>query len=434
MSFSRWSRWLRNLASRSTRRAARGKCRERLEIELLEDRVAPATYTVVNTLDSGAGSLRQAILDSNASVGVRDTIEFNIDSGGVQKIRPTSALPTITDAVTINAYSQPGAAPNSAVVNDNAVLLIHLDGALAGFADGLTITAGNTIVRGLVISRFVNNGFYNGNGIVLQINGGNVIEGCFIGTDATGLADQGNGYDGIRIADSGNNTIGGLTPAARNVISGNGASGVNLSDSTYPNPHTVGNVVAGNFIGVTANGTAALGNSGRGVNINNADGTVGDASAAARNILSANAVRINSGSDSKIRGNYRHERRGDARGQPGRRHHRYGIQAVIGVTDDGLATSSQEISETAHHCGGSGAGLPQHYRADCGTHPGQCRPGHLVVSGRCDRRHDAGCAEHYSRNQQQGITSVAQSCDCQGNYIGTDITGTQDLATVAAGA
>ncbi len=36
-----------------------------------------ATFTVTNTLDSGAGSLRKAISDANASAGA-DTIAFNI--------------------------------------------------------------------------------------------------------------------------------------------------------------------------------------------------------------------------------------------------------------------------------------------------------------------------------------------------------------------
>jgi hypothetical protein len=51
-------------------------------VEHLEDRLCPATLTVINTDDSGLGSFRQAILDSNASVGVLDTIAFNADYRG----------------------------------------------------------------------------------------------------------------------------------------------------------------------------------------------------------------------------------------------------------------------------------------------------------------------------------------------------------------
>ncbi len=67
-----------------------------------------ATYTVTSTADSGAGSLRQAITDANGNPGA-DTINFNIVGSGVHTIAPATALPNLTDAVTINGYSQPGA-------------------------------------------------------------------------------------------------------------------------------------------------------------------------------------------------------------------------------------------------------------------------------------------------------------------------------------
>src|SRR5205085_11840872 len=60
------------------------------------------TVVVTNTNDSGAGSLRQAILDSNASVGVRETIAFNIAGAGIHTISPASALPVVTDPVVID--------------------------------------------------------------------------------------------------------------------------------------------------------------------------------------------------------------------------------------------------------------------------------------------------------------------------------------------
>ena len=66
----------------------------------------------------------------------------------------------------------------------------------------------------MVINRF---GF---DAISLEGNGGNVVEGNFIGTDPTGTLARPNGSGGIRVFSSGNR-IGGLTAAARNVISGN---------------------------------------------------------------------------------------------------------------------------------------------------------------------------------------------------------------------
>src|SRR6185369_3198708 len=90
--------------------------------EALEDRTLPSGIDVTNTADSGPGSLRQAILNSNASVGVVDTIRFAIGTG-VQTIRPLSPLPTITDPVIIDATTQPGFAGTP---------LIELNGSSAG--------------------------------------------------------------------------------------------------------------------------------------------------------------------------------------------------------------------------------------------------------------------------------------------------------------
>src|SRR5437899_10666596 len=86
-----------------------------------------ATFTVTNTNDSGAGSLRQAILDANATAGP-DTIAFNIPGAGVHTITPASSLDAITDPVTIDGYTQPGASVNTDPMPTNAFLLIELDG------------------------------------------------------------------------------------------------------------------------------------------------------------------------------------------------------------------------------------------------------------------------------------------------------------------
>ena len=212
------------------------------------------TITASNTNDSGPGSLRQAILDANASPGTQ-TIDFNIPGAGVHTISLTSALPDITEAVIIDGYTQPGSSVNTLVAGDNAVLQIELNGAGAGSVSGLRLVGNGSTVRGLVINRF------SGDGIVLAGTDNSIISGNFIGTDATGLTDLGNGSIGVEGefgSNANNNLIGGTTPAARNVISGNGSSGVEFNFAT-------GNIIQGNFIGLAANGTTALGNSGSGV-------------------------------------------------------------------------------------------------------------------------------------------------------------------------
>src|SRR5207244_10486254 len=91
---------------------------------LAHKQLEAATFTVTNTNDSGAGSLRQAILDANEITGT-DTITFNIPGSGVHTISPTSPLPQISDSVVIDGYTQPGASPNTLAIGDNAVLLVR---------------------------------------------------------------------------------------------------------------------------------------------------------------------------------------------------------------------------------------------------------------------------------------------------------------------
>ena len=174
-----------------------------------------STFVVTNTNSSGAGSLGQAILDANNNLGP-DVINFNIPGSGVHTISLTNQLPPLTDPVTIDGYTQPGASPNTLAVGNDAKLLIELSGALANSAYGLRLTGGNSTIRGLIINRF------NFQGIDIELKGGNVIAGNFIGTNASGTADfpTPNNGSGVYLLTS-NNTIGGLTPGDRNVLSGN---------------------------------------------------------------------------------------------------------------------------------------------------------------------------------------------------------------------
>src|ERR1043165_4028411 len=92
-----------------------------------------ATYHVTTTIDNGdnqnptPGSLRKAIVDANGNAG-QDLIDFQIPGAGVKTISPLTPLPVITDSVTIDGYTQPGASPNTLATGNNAVLLIELDG------------------------------------------------------------------------------------------------------------------------------------------------------------------------------------------------------------------------------------------------------------------------------------------------------------------
>ncbi len=241
---------------------------------------AMATFTVTNTNDSGAGSLRQAILDANAQVGA-DTISFNIPGGGIHTIAPATPLPTITDPVVIDGYTQPGSSVNTLADADNAVLLIELSGSNSS-STGLRIDAGNSTVRGLVI-----NGFGSAPALFLTTLGANIVTGNFIGTNAGGTAAVGNS-DGIDIrAHSANNIIGGTTPAERNIISGN-SEGIRITQSAGGENDTIGNVIQGNFIGIDASGTQAIGNGSSGIFLGTHGNTIGGTTPGARNIISGN--------------------------------------------------------------------------------------------------------------------------------------------------
>jgi hypothetical protein len=324
---------------------------------MVEPSASAASFTVINTNDSGAGSLRQAILDANASAGA-DTITFNIPGGGVKTINLLSQLPQITQQLTIDGYTQPGTSPNTLAVGNNAVLLIEVNGAGAGAdADGIRFGSSNNTVKGLILTGFdgvaVVGSSTNGNviagnfigtdstGTVARPNrvgifftgtatnitiggtspaarnlisgndqgiqfqsfaGGQIIQGNYIGTDRHGTAALPNVQVGIYLL-SPNNTIGGTVAGAGNLISGNTGTALNLSSSDG------GNTVQGNIIGPDATGTVALPNNSTGINIGGANNTIGGLTPAARNIISGNkfnGIQINTkgGTGNLIQGNY----------------------------------------------------------------------------------------------------------------------------------
>ncbi len=269
-------------------------------LEVMEDRTLLSTFLVSNTGDSGPGSLRQAIIDSNAAIGTTNTIDFDIAGSGVQTIAPLSPLPTITNAVVIDGYSQPGASPNTDAESDNAVLQIVLDGTTAGYdIDGLAIAATAVSIRGLVIDNFFGYGIH-----LLDSSGQDVIAGNFIGVDASGNSAKYNYYAGILVDNVSLNTIGGTTPADRNIISGNYYEGVELDGAL-----SSGNEVVGNFIGTDASGAAPPANSfGYGSGVALFDGAtgnlIGGTSPGAGNVISANGAGVViSGTSNLIQGN-----------------------------------------------------------------------------------------------------------------------------------
>lgn len=230
------------------------------------------TYVALNTQDTGTGSLRQAILNANARIGT-DRIDFNIPGPGPFVITLQSGLPPISDLLTIDGSTQPGYATSP---------VVEIDGS-AVFGDGLQLSqfaAGGCTVRALAITGF------KGRGIVCDGLGGNVIVGCHIGIDTSGALARGNTGDGISLFNTGN-TVGGLTVADRNVISGNGRSGILLYGGVANN-----NRVRGNYIGLKANGLEPLENLLDGVLVTDgaAGNIIGGSTAGAGNVISGNRL------------------------------------------------------------------------------------------------------------------------------------------------
>src|ERR1041385_797445 len=202
-----------------------------------------ATYTVTTVSDDGPGSLRQAMIAANASPDF-DTIVFNIPGGGTKIILLQSGLPGITGPLTLDGYSQPGAVANSLTNGNNAQIRVELKGSPTATV-GLLLDGTGILVRGLAINSFSDSS--------VDIHGpSNIVEGCFIGTDAGGTQALG-GFIGMRVFEgSDGSLIGGSQPSSRNVISGNLGRGLNVGCAFIR--------IQGNFVGTTASGLSALGN------------------------------------------------------------------------------------------------------------------------------------------------------------------------------
>lgn len=254
----------------------------------LQNPTSPSPYIVTTTADSGPGSLRDAINQINSDTSHAlfasptnpsvDEIDFNItaasDTGGgynattgVATIQPQSALPTITNSVIIDGYTQSGASRNTLTAGDNAAIKIELRGN-SSIATGLELSGSSSngsTIEGLSANSF--GSFEIGSMIVLDGSNGDTIQGNYIGLDASGESSPTSlvnfssyinpGQSGIQLQNAQNDLIGtngdGVNdPAERNVISNCGV-GVVLRASSN-------NAVAGNFIGTDASGTKEIGN------------------------------------------------------------------------------------------------------------------------------------------------------------------------------
>jgi beta-lactamase superfamily II metal-dependent hydrolase len=373
-----------------------------------------------DSVGDGPCTLRAAIQQANVSGGT-DTINFNIPGAGPHTISPGSALPTITDPVIIDGTSEPDFAGTP---------IVELNGTSAGASvDGLKITAGSSTVRGLVINSF------GGDGIELSTSGGNTVQGNYIGTDLSGTADLGNSDNGVVIYGSGN-TIGGTTAGASNVISGNDFNGLLIFHSG------AGNQVQGNYIGTDVTGTADLGNSGKGVLIHGSNNTIGGMAAGAGNVISGNdregVMILDSGATgNQVQGNLiGTDVSGTADlGNSDNGVVIYGSGNTIGGTVAGARNViSGNLSGVAIAASGTGNQVQGNYIGTDITGTADLGNSYFGVSISGSNNTIGGTATGagnvISGNDSRGVEIIGSSASgntVEGNYIGTDITGTADL-------
>jgi parallel beta-helix repeat protein len=343
-------------------------------------------------------SFREALLSANATLTATLplTITFNIpltDTGydaslGAWTISVGSTsfatLPTLTRGnLRIDGTTQPGNSSHPRIVLDG-------NNAFAdpGFINGLTITSGNNVVRGLVLANFEE--------AAIALSGAsavnNHIAGSYIGTDALGLSPQAFGCCGIELRDGAHdNLIGGSAAADRNLISGTAFDGgVWIHDAT-----TTRNTVAGNWIGLDATGQGPLPNVLAGVHLS--DGThhnlIGGAGQG--NVISGNefGVYIEASAANIVAGN------------------------IIGLPADGL-------NAIDNHLGNQGGIFIVKGSRDNligGTSPGARN----VISGN-------GISDSYGQGIYLYDVSTTNNT-VQGNYIGVDISGARPAGNRAHG-
>ena len=375
----------------------------------------------------GVISLREAIEAANNTPG-SDTINFSIPGGGVCTIQPTSALPALTDdGITIDGYSQLGTA--EATDGTPATLLIEIDGTNAGSANGLTIESSYNGIRGLVINRF------GWSGVIISDTTaiGNTIVGNYIGTNVDGEVDQGNGWHGVWICNGPqNNTVGGDTAAERNVISGNDTYGVYIRGSG-----TMSNTVSGNYIGTTANGTAALGNGWSGVRIawGAQNNTIGGDTTVERNVISGNdldgvLIEYNGTAGNTVSGNHIGT---DANGTVDLGNGRYGVEISDGaqnnIIEQNVISSNNldgvyihENDTTGNTVSGNYIGIAANGTDDLGNGGA----GVHILDGPQNNTIEQNVI---SCNDEGGVVVWGSSTTgntVSGNYIGTDESGTLD--------
>jgi titin len=350
-------------------------------VEPMENRRLLTTYTVVQPGDDATFypgvppqdyTLRDCIDLSNMNAGP-NVIDFDITDAPpvIDLLGPVQ----ISTPVLIDGSTQPGWQPGKPVVK--------LDGVVAGINDAIEVDGDHTTVRDLSIVEFP------GTGVVLY-GSDNAVQGNYIGVDPSGTAD-GNQANEVDILGA-NNTVGGTTAATRNLI--DGIPSTDTPAVVLDGAGATKNVVEGNYIGTDVTGTKVVGNSGTGVYLmaGAANNTIGGTAAGAGNLISGNAYPTTSQNAGFATVQI------DGQGTNGN---------VIAANLIGTDVSGKKA------LGNGGAGVYVDGGASGNTVGGTTAAASNVISG----------------NGSYGVEIVtgATKTVVEGNYIGTNATGTSSL-------
>jgi hypothetical protein len=361
------------------------------------------------------------------SVGAKNLISGNTDSGIF--LSGASTIGTVIQGNYIGTDFS-----GSSVVS-NGGYGVSIVGAVSSAVGGTNAGAGNLI---------------SGNGRAgVDLNGNgtanNMIQGNLIGTDVTGKLNVGNTLAGISMSGATGTLIGGVVPEARNIIAGNKQDGILI----YSN--AVRSFIQGNFLGVDVTGTNALANAFNGISIVGAiSNVIGGTISGARNVISGNAnygLQFSSGATgNSVLGNYVGP---DATGLVARANQLSGIRietsgniiggagasgrnVISGNGQDGiflvgLAATANVIQGNYIGTKPSGSGALGNGRAGIGI---SGAPTNLIGGAA------SGAGNVIAANGDAGIylvTAGSAGNQLQGNFIGTDATGTSAMGNAQEG-
>jgi trimeric autotransporter adhesin len=230
--------------------------------------VDSSVLTVTNQLDAGAGSLRQAILNANASPTLAKTIKFDIRSANNTPICPAvialgSNLPALAAPIVIDGYSQPGATVNTSALAFNANLCVLLKPATGSLGVGLMVPASAAASTALNLRGIGLGGFSQP--VLLLGGSGHVLAGNQFGGSANGVALPGAlNAIAIGVNAGGRLIVGGANVSDRNVISGAFFDGINIQTTVQSSIDQC--QIVNNLIGLAPNGINVVANN-VGVNV-----------------------------------------------------------------------------------------------------------------------------------------------------------------------